>query len=233
MKTTDLEAIKDVALSFLYIEVSKTDFSPIVVAHPIFESGILYTPHTKRMINIFEDKEGFDEILEFYDKQIRNEKTFSGIYLIIRDAYKLAFIKFIKSYLSPEDYGNYLADAWTISENPNQDTNVSLKEAADMFKEADKKYLMNKDELEVYNSLPDEFIVYRGVARGRNPKGMSWTRSRKKADWFANRFNLGDEVGYVQAATAHKNDVLAYFGNRNEDEYVISTKSLNDIHVVD
>lgn len=230
--TTNLEAVKDVALSFLYIDVEETNYSPVVVAHPIFESGILYTPHTKKMVNIFEDKDGFEEVLNYYDERIRKEDGISGIYMIIRDAYKLAFIKFIKDYLSPEDFGKYLADAWVISENPNQDTNVSLKEAADMFREADKKYLMSEKEYKVYDALPDTFTVYRGVARGRNPKGMSWTRSKKKAEWFANRFNLDDQVGYVQAATAHKEDVFAYFSNRNEDEYVISVKSLEDIHVV-
>ena len=233
MKTTDLESIKDVAISFLYIEVSETDFSPIVVSHPVFESGILYTPHTQKMVNILEDKDGFQEILDHYEKRIRNENSLVGIYMIIRGTYRLAFFKYIKDYLSTKDYAKYLADAWITSENPNQDVNVSLDEAARLFQKANKKFLMDKKEYEVYSSLPETFTVYRGVARGRNPKGMSWTQNKDTAEWFSNRFNIGDEVGYVQAATAHKKDVLAYFNGRNEDELVISTKSLKDIHRIE
>lgn len=232
MKVTDLKAIQDVAIAFLYQEIEETRFSPIVVIHPVFESAIVYSPRTRSMVNILEDKDGLSDMLDYYSNRINKAGDISNIYTLIRDSYKLTFFKFISQYLSPKDYAEYLADAWTVSENPNQDVNVSLSQAERLFKKANKKYLMTSKEYRVYNELPDEFTVYRGVAVGRNPKGMSWTRNKSTAEWFSSRFDLDEEHGYVQAATAYKKDVLAYFNSRNEDEIVISTNSLTDIHIL-
>lgn len=38
-KETDLDAVKEVLKAFLYMPVEETEYSPIVVQHPIFESG--------------------------------------------------------------------------------------------------------------------------------------------------------------------------------------------------
>lgn len=232
MRVTDLKAIQDIAISFLYQEVEETQFSPIVVIHPVFESGIAYSPRTRSMVNILEDKEGLSDILDYYSNRIIKAGDISNIYTLIRDSYKLTFFKFISNYLSVKDYAEYLADAWTISENPNQDVNVSLAQAERLFKKANKKYLMTAKEYKIYSDLPDTFTVYRGVAVRRNPKGMSWTRNKSTAAWFASRFDTDEERGYIQSATAHKKDVLAYFNSRNEDEIVISTNSLIDIHIL-
>ena len=48
---------------------------------------------------------------------------------------------------------------------------------------------MKEEEIAFLNSLPDEFEIYRGVAVGRNPNGLSWTPSEKIATWFAHRFD--------------------------------------------
>lgn len=56
---------------------------------------------------------------------------------------------------------------------------------------------------------------------------MSWTIHKDTAQWFANRFNITDGNGYARSAIACKKDVLAYF--KQEDEIVISVKSLKDI----
>ena len=56
--------------------------------------------------------------------------------------------------------------------------------------------------------------------------------NKDKAEWFSNRFNRNGKVGYVQQAMANREHVLAYFNTRNEDEIVISTKSLHDIIVI-
>lgn len=232
MKITNLDAVRDTALAFLHIDISETRFSPMVVHHPIFESGIVYHPISRKMVNILEDKAGLKDILNYYESKIMKSNDLIQIYMIIRASYRLTFVMYIKDDLSADDFSNLLSDAWVSSENPNQDVNVSLKQAAKMFRQADKKILMDKDEYEVYETLPEKFTVYRGVAVGRNPKGMSWTRNIETAEWFANRFNIGEDIGYVQAATAYKKDVLAYFNSRDEDELVISTESLHDIHTI-
>ena len=149
------------------------------------------------------------------------------IHFLIRAPYRLAFIKQCEQYLSEKDFAGLLADAWVSSENPNQDANCSISCLIKMFKRCNKKYLMQEKDYEVYKSLPDTFNIYRGVAVGRNPKGLSWTQNLETAKWFANRFNRGTKKGYVQMGIAKKEHVLAYFNTRNEDEIVYNSKKLD------
>lgn len=78
--------------------------------------------------------------------------------------------------------------------------------------------------LAVGHPLPasDSYTLYRGVAgRGaaRRITGLSWTRSRERAEWFASRFALPDPAVY-QALVPRK-DVYAYTNERQEDEFIV------------
>lgn len=233
MKNSDVESVKSMAISFLHLPIEETEFSPIVVQHPIFESAItsIKKDGKMKMVNLLENKEDYNCAIMQLEKRFNQCDNVLNIYMMIRGSYRLTFLKFIEKHLSCEDMSRLLADAWTTSENPNQDVNVSLSLATKWFKKADKRVLMSEEDYKVYESLPDVFKVYRGVSVGRNPQGMSWTANKEKARWFANRFNTESENGYIQAATVHKEDVLAYFNNRDEDEIVINTKSLSDIKI--
>ena len=58
MNHTDIHKVKEIAKDFLYIEISTTDYSPIVVMHPFFESGIIpYKIDDEfKVLNIAENK---------------------------------------------------------------------------------------------------------------------------------------------------------------------------------
>ena len=58
-------------------------------------------------------------------------------------------------------------------------------------------------------------------------KALSWTTSKKTAEWFSNRFQQGD--GVVYSATIDKKYVYAYFGGRNEDEVIVDPAKLEDL----
>lgn len=229
LKTTDLNGVKETALSFLNIDIKETPVSPIVVDHPIFESGIIALK--SEVINIL-TPDGLKKVKDSYTEKIKNSKDLFSVYIIIRKAYRLTFLKYVKSYLSIEDFSELLADAWVSSENPNQDVNCSLSLLTRWFKESDKQILMNEEDYEVYCNLPDQFQIYRGVAVGRNPKGLSWTPNYEKAVWFSKRFDREDKKGYVQAATVKKEKVLAYFNTRGEDEIVVNTRDLIGIEII-
>ena len=229
-KHTKLDSVKEVALCFLYMDITDTDFSPMIIQHPIFENGFQYSRKTKELVDIYNNADNLAMIQQEYKEQIELCDNAISVYLLIRRSYRLTFLKYIKEYLSLADFSDLLADAWVNSENPNQDANVSNAMAASWFKLADKQHLMNENELKIYDELPDEFLIYRGVGVGREPHGLSWTRDIKMADWFAHRFDKDDKAGYVQAATIKKPDVLAYFDT--EDEIVAYYKDLMDIHII-
>lgn len=226
---SDIESIKSVAISFLYQDVEETEFSPIVVSHPVFESAFVGVKRNGQMqiVNILDNNDDLLFALKQYKQNIIRQNDINSIYMIIRKSYRLTFLKFIKEYLSVKDMSKLLAHAWISSENPNQDVNVPVTLVAKWFKQADKKVLMNKDEYAYYQSLPQTITAYRGVAVGRNPNGLSWTCNLDTAEWFANRYNTESKQGYVQSIEVDKSYVLAYFNNRDEDELVLDIVSEN------
>lgn len=220
-KETDLTAIKNILKDFLHMPVEETEYSPIVVQHPIFESGISYV--NNKMTDIM-TPEGFAAVAKRVEEDIDKIDDVFGCVNILRQSYYLTFLKFAKESLSLTDFSMLLGRFWTEEENPNGDVNVPVSLSARWFKSTDKQALMYDDEYKTYKDLPETFTVYRGVTPGRNPDGMSWTRDLSKADWFSRRF--GD--GYVLEGIANKKDVLTFFSRRGEEEVVIEAKKVKN-----
>lgn len=66
-------------------------------------------------------------------------------------------------------------------------------------------------------SLPEKLTIY----RAGHPNGMSWTRKKEVAEWFANRWaNFGIFVPIVKRKVK-RSDVLFYTNQRQEHEVVI------------
>lgn len=222
-KETDLEAVKETLIDFLYMPIERTNLPAfIAVQHPIFESAVAAGPDGK-IVDLM-TQEGHSKVVKAKEKYMWTLETPIQCLMSVRQSYYLTFLKYIKEDLSLSDFSEMLGECWTEEENPNGDVNVSTSMAARWFRQADKKALMNNDEYEVYSELPETFTVYRGVTPGHNPDGMSWTRERDKAEWFANRFG----EGYILKGTAKKEDVLAFFSRRSEEEIVIEAKNVKN-----
>lgn len=227
LRETNLKAIQDVAISFLHLPLKETELGPLFVQHPFFNSAFVdeRVDGKIQIVNILRDQEAYQRKLSEMSDRIRNSDLLYIWYMIL-DKYHLTFLKYTKQHLSQKDFSVLLADAWVSSEDPNQDVNVPIKTAAMWFRQADKRYLMGKDEFDVWQKLPDSFQIYRGVAVGRNPKGLSWTQSFETAKWFAHRFDTDSQKGYIQIATIERKQALAYFNSRGEDELVVDSSKL-------
>jgi hypothetical protein len=85
---------------------------------------------------------------------------------------------------------------------------------------------MTEEEREFLKGLPEEVTIYRGFnyrstieEPSYDPKhdGISWTLSRKTAQWFADRFDGGGEV---LEKTIKKSEIFAYLKDRQEEEII-------------
>lgn len=235
LKQTDLAKIKNnVSLPFLYLEIEPSDI-PFCVYHPYLESSTVQVPvdieqpmtvGNMAFVDVLADENGRKQWIRKMENVIHNATELFNLYIIVRKSYRLAFLKYAKEYMSLKDFSTYLADAWVSSENPNQDANCDIDMLISWFQQADKKTLMVTEDYKVYTSLPDELNIYRGVALGREPHGLSWTADLEKAKWFAHRFDRGDKQGYIETAIVKKEDVLAYSNTRDEDELVVNVRNL-------
>jgi hypothetical protein len=220
---TQLNNIKDMAKMFLRLPIKTDKKLPqiICVYHPFIASSVIHI--NGEFVDIMENPEKLQDFYNIMDNEIDSGDLYR-IYALVRRPYRLTFIKHCEPYLSSKDLAELFADAWVSSENPNQDINCSIPYLTKMFKKCDKKHLMTEEDYQIYEQLPETLTLYRGVAVGRNPKGLSWTQNLKTAKWFAHRFDNDNEKGYIQMTTAKKEDVLAYFNTRNEDEIVYNSR---------
>lgn len=182
----------------------------------------------------FTNPEIYAEWLKCFDRQVDRAENLARIYMMYRDPYKLTFMKFNGEYMNKKHFAEYLSDAWVTEDNPNMDINVPPEESVKMFQRAEKKWLMEKDDYEYYQNLPDKIEVFRGVSVGRLKYGLSWTDDYEKAEWFRKRFeNIGQRKNgenkcMMLKAIVDKKDVLAYFNTRNEKELVVNVFNIMD-----
>lgn len=228
LKTTNLDAVKQIAVAFLQLDIERNDNFPSLISHPFFnstfyqvkkENGVYEIVDISQPKNLELARNTLLPIIEEID-------DVSYFRSLITKPYLPAFFKYIYKYLSIKDYSEFLADMWVCVEFSNQDKNIKPYEFVKLFKKADLEYLMKKDELKKYKSFSYELTVYRGVKPKGSVNALSWSIKKNVAQWFADRF---EKNGKVYQAKIKKENVLAYFNSRNEYEVIVDYKKLYDI----
>lgn len=227
-KQTDMPSIKELAQTFLTMEIETTSYSPVVVKHPFTDSAFVGIEGKLELLNLLESK---DALLRWQEQM----KTYIGkctashhIFMFLTKPYRMVFLKYAEPFMSQKDFSEILSDVWTGTEAPHNDPNFTTAELTRLFRKADPAYLMDEDEYEQFQSLDDTLTVYRGVTsyNADNVKALSWTLNPDTAEWFAKRF---DEDGTVYEAQIDKAHIYALFNGRNESEIIVDPKYLMDI----
>lgn len=216
-KETNQEAIDSLVEALMDVKIQETEYSPIIVSHPFFDCGI-QNNSKHQLVNILEDEKVLKEIKEFNLLKLHGQSPIHILFHVCKP-YRLFFVKMAFPNLSDTDKGELLREAWISQENPNDDINVSHNEILHMFKECKPEHLMDNEDYDFWRQLSDKVHIYRGV----NPKGIengfSWTLSKDVTYKFANRFG---EEGYILEKDVSKDEILAFFNNRDEKEVIIA-----------
>jgi hypothetical protein len=113
-----------------------------------------------------------------------------------------------------------IAMTWVDSENIHQ----NLEEWEDVWLQPFPNRLenvMEKYEQKAFAKFPDEIKIFRGVRHLTHARGLSWTTNRKRGVRFAHGFPRDGLKSFLVTATVKKENVLAYFLRRNENEIVV------------
>lgn len=229
LKETNMNAIKDIAKTLLYTDVHVDETFDFLCHHPFFQTTATFDMETHKLLDLTKEKD-LEKARKMMEKQIDKATSYSHLFMMVQKPYYPALFKYSAQYLGEKDFADALAYTWTTTEFPNHDANVSLNEFLNMFKKANKEYLMNEECLDAYNALPDKITVYRGTCLQSTTKALSWTTDIDKARWFAGRF--GDN-GKVHEAQIDKKDVFAYFADGGEKEVVLNYKKLENIRTIE
>ena len=227
-KETDMKGVKDIAKVFLHMDLEKTKFSPLVIMHAFTDSAmvcLMQSSGEPAVVNIVENTEMFAAWKNQVEKHIESAENVFDVYHLITKSYLLAFLKFVKAYLSVEDFSKLFANTWVRTEYPNLDPNFSQKELLQLFRQSKQEELMTEEELETLRKLPDTVLIFRGVTtyNANKVKALSWTLDQTIAKWFANRFG---ENGTVYRAEISKENILALFQGRGENEVIVDPNHL-------
>lgn len=225
METTNLDKIKEIFKTLL--ELRPIQKNEIFVSHPFLTTRVVMTKD--KMIDIFEDSDGFKEWKEFFKKRIEKETRLMSLFLHIEKPYRLSVFSYTCDYMGEKDYGEILNMCWTTEEFNSNNPDVTKKEMVSLFKKANKQYLMEEDDYKTYLELPDKITIYRGVRSPKYKKGLAWSLDKDIATWFATRFE-SDEY-YLYEVEIDKKEILAYFNDRDEQEIIINPYNLKKYEI--
>lgn len=191
-----------------------------MLRHPLV-SCMIYTPEQNAIFNraLREKRKFCDEALaKGTAKMLRRY-----VWMHERPYRFNAFLR-VTHQLSDGEYWTMLGAIWTDSENIWQNRagwSVFLKGGQRNLKL--RPLMMERAERTAFSALRDTLTIYRGgstKSRTSARTGMSWTLDRTKARWFATRLLPEGHRGLVYQRTVSKQDVVAYFLMRGEEEIV-------------
>lgn len=231
----NLTAVKALAKKYLYLPITPTAYAPIVVDHPFTNSAftVIGGANEHKTINLLEDADGLAAWRSIVAEQIDACDSVMGLLFFMDKRYRLDFVYRARRYLSPQDLGAALMEAWVTAENPNTGKILSIPKLIALFRSCEKVHLMDETEQKRYGDMPPSVLVYRGVGKvnDKNLRVLSWTLDQERAAWFANRFDKGG--GKVYSAVIPKNAVFCYCNRRGENEVIVDPAQLCNIVKVD
>ena len=118
----------------------------------------------------------------------------------------------VDGYFDPA-FARLAREVWTDCENIPQ----HLDDWQNVFNLTNGHDWMDNAERETLATMSDRFKIWRGEC---NDLGVSWSLSKRVAEFFANR-KLNDANGVVRGAYVHKKDVFAFLDNRGEQEIIV------------
>lgn len=224
MQHINLDIIKNRAIQLIYIKPEPIEDSGFC-KHPYISNSIILLPDTNESFNIFQDIEKYCIWQEAFTENIRHMRNSYSIACLIKSYYKPVFFESIKECLSEKDFAEILSNYWASFGI----TGMPKTKFLSWFQEANKSYLMDKGERKVFDALPKEVTIYRGVDNPEYKYGFSWTLDKKVAQWFANRNE--SKRAYVYECIVDKEDLICYFEIRNEKEVIIDPETLKEYEI--
>lgn len=160
--------------------------------------------------------------------EIIKNSDFFDITMLIEKTYKLTFLKYCLPFLDNKDIAKFFNQNWRLIEYPNNDATLNTYQITQLLLKCKKDTLMNTTELSIYNNLPDQVTVYRGIPNinKNNEHALSWTLDKSIANKFALNFDINGSKenqnnSIVLTKKVNKKDIICYFDD--EKEVLINT----------
>lgn len=221
----DIDKIRELTIQLAQNCQFRVECGFLVVGHPFAEQNpvMVNIDGNIKFFNIT-DKKGNKDYLKVLVKMFE-KLSIKGLYYMVRTPFKFEWLQLCKPYLHPDTFIELFSRTWTHVEFPNT-SSIPPETLIEWFKEAKKEQLMDEDNLAAYHALPEELTLYRGVPQNGVALGLSWTTDLKTAQFFKNR--TGSRGGKIYSAVVPKSAVVAFYGDREEQEVVLDVFAVKD-----
>lgn len=203
-----MDKVHEVALRLLELRPIRGDLLTGMILHP-YESFRYCTDREGHDLNLLNSND-YEKYMEYKKKELLDCTETRHVFYKVQKPYRTYLLKEVWSALSKEELGKVLTDVWKTCDYVNEDHMLNKEEYTKIFRAAGKENLMEKEELEILESLPDVVTVYRGISQETHHcvDGMSWTSDEGTARWFADRFGSD---GSVYKLKVDKKHILAFY----------------------
>jgi hypothetical protein len=195
--------------------------------HPLVQD-IMYVPQANGFYN-----QQFEVKKALLEKSL-NKKDWHTFVILHERPYRLDAFEEIDDFItSRKKRWELLSFVWSDSENIWQLIKKWKKILKEAREDKDSKFFMNTEERAFFKKLPREITVYRGWhehfdpltgRKSKNDKGLSYSISKEKAEWFSGRFQR--KVSGIKERVISKEDAFAFLSRRSEKEIVIHPDSI-------
>jgi len=190
--------------------VDKSTFGTII-HHPLLIE-LFFDPRKSALVN-----ERYRHKKKLREEYLAQKKWDSYIFLHERP-YRIQALQRAMSY-GPTNAADLVRTWWVDSENIWQNKRAWRSIWSQLGSPRD---VMDANERTVFEWMPETVTIHRGVRhRTHWPKGMSWTRDKERAVWFAHRHSASGQVPTVLSAEVPKSRILAFINARSEEEVVV------------
>ena len=172
------------------------------------------------------------------DKAIE-QQNWDKVFMLIEKPFRLNWLEEnIDLIKDDKQYYNFLKDAYMMTEFPMNGFS-NYRDLLDLFyARENSKLMLDKDELELLNSLPNEVKIWRGVkvddVLDDDNIGLSFTLNKDKAIWFAERFaQAGVSQAILIEAVVKRDDILSIFLNRDEEEVIVNPEDIKIKEIIE
>lgn len=236
----DLEACKRIASLMVNVEPTPNPKMPyMLVIHP-YTSYRQVTYHTGdkndpiKMIDIIDDLDGRTLWQDKLQKLIEEAKDIYHVLCIMNGPYMMNYLRLIsKNIYDKKTLADLLKYCWTSQEFPNwNERGHALRTCMSLFKKV-RTYIMDEDEQQVFDKLPDEITIYRGqfnVNKDKPYPALSWTPNPDRAFWFIQHRYTPNGIFYK--GTIKKEHAICYLNNRGEEELIVDYTKIENIEEV-
>lgn len=169
-------------------------------------------------------------------KEIDKVLSFGSSHLLPIQGFPIGVSKWqvfssIKPIIKGKKYWYALRKAFTMSDNLyhyRHDVRLAF-----LSKEPQIEYLMTDKEKIYLNTLPEKITIYRAMTENEFKQkdfGISWTLKKDIAEFFVNSYNRNYETNHLKSliheTIIDKNQVTAFFNDRNEFEIIYIKKEM-------